>query len=234
VWSPDGRFLVSPRPSGGIDWLAVDRHDPPQPLLASPALQIPWSFSGAGGRLAYYERGLRPGSPVTFDLWTVPVRRDGHALSAGRPEPFLVSDAFELYPSFSPDGRWIAYASLASGAYEIHVRAFPDAGRQWRISPDGGVAAAWSRDGRRLYYVSTDRRVMVVDWPGDPDAAGAPRAWSDHRLADTGVLPNFDLGPDGTIAALMPAAGSAPSQDARHVSLVVNALSEVQRLAPVR
>ena len=235
VWSPDGRFLVSPRPSGGIDWLPVGRADPPRPLQTSTALQIPWSFAAAGGRLAYYERGLRPGAPVTFDLWTVPVRRDGAALAAGTPEPFLVSDAFEVYPSFSPDGRWIAYASLASGAYEIYVRTFPDTGREWRISTDGGVAAGWSRDGRRIYYVSSDRRVMVADWhDGVQERVGPPRPWSDHRLADTGVSPSFDVGPDGAIVALMPSTSPGPSPDGRHVTFVVNALAEVGRLASGR
>jgi serine/threonine-protein kinase len=159
----------------------------------------------------------------------VPVRTDGGGLSAGTAEPFLVSDAFEVYPAFSPDGRWIAYSSLASGAYEIYVRAFPDTGRQWRMSTDGGVVAAWSRDGRRLLYVSSERRVMVVDWhDGASDVVAAARPWSQHRLADTGLTPGFDVGPDGSIAALVPAGGAEAAPPARHVTFVVNALADAR------
>jgi hypothetical protein len=61
-----------------------------------------------------------------------------------------------------------------------------------------------------------------------------PRPWSAHRLADTGVAPNFDVGGDGSIAVLMPSAPDASSQPAGHVTFIVNALSEIRRVAPAR
>ena len=92
---------------------------------------------GSGRRLAFYQLGTSGKGAVTFDLWTVPITVDADALKAGKPEPFVVSDAFEFFPAFSPDGRWIAHVSLEEGTYEIYVRQYPDGGRKWRVSDQG-------------------------------------------------------------------------------------------------
>jgi WD40-like Beta Propeller Repeat len=88
--------------------------------LAIPdTVLLPWSFDGSGRRLTFCQRGTSGDGGVTFDLWTVPVIVDADELEAGKPEPFVVSDAFEFFPVFSPDGRWIAHVSLEEGTYEI-------------------------------------------------------------------------------------------------------------------
>ena len=178
VWSADGRFLVCPRPGGGLNYLPVEGSSGPQLLMQSTGLEIPWSFHPNGHRLAWYQRGLQRGAPVTFDLWTAPIELEGVTMRAGKPEPYVVSDGFELFPAFSPDGKWIAFTSLQSGAYEIEVRAFPDSGRQWRISTGGGIVATWSRDTRQLYYQAVDGHIMAVDWSitGNEFRAGVPVA----------------------------------------------------------
>ena len=89
----------------------------------------------------------------------------------------------------------MAYTSLESGAYEIYVREVAGEGRQVRVSDSGGIAAVWSRDGRRLFYQSMDQRLMVVDFreidtrlqPSDP------RAFGEIALADNGIAPSFDV-----------------------------------------
>gem|GEM_PF-4911105 len=53
---------------------------------------------------------------------------DSVGLRAGKPEVFLQTQAYERTPSFSPDGRWLAYASDESGTFQVYVRAFPDKG----------------------------------------------------------------------------------------------------------
>jgi Tol biopolymer transport system component len=83
-------------------------------------------------------------------------------MKAGKPEVFLQTPASELYPAFSPDGRWIAYRSNESGADEVYVRAFPDKGGKWLISNSGGVLAVWSRNRRELFYRTPDQHIMVV------------------------------------------------------------------------
>ena len=230
VWTPDGRFLAVSGPSG-MRWLSSDGGGSPQLLSASADAQIPWSFDPRATRLAFYQRGLSSNGSGSFDLWTVPVKIDASSIRAGKPEPFLVSDAFELYPAFSPDGRWISYTSLESGTYEVYVRAFPDSGRRWQISNHGGNIARWSPDGRRLFYRTNDHRIMVANFTARAGTfqAGEPAVWSDSLLADTGVVPNFDISVDGRIAALLPVPQAGEKQDERHVTFVMNFLDEVRR-----
>jgi Tol biopolymer transport system component len=229
---PDGRFLLGAGSSGEIRWMRTDGSEAAGTLLAIPdAVLLPWSVDGRGRRLAFYQRGTSGEGAVTFDLWTVPITIDGEGITAGTPEPFVVSDAFEFFPALSPDGRWMAHVSLEEDAYQIYVRQYPDGRRKWRVSDQGGTAAAWSPDGRRLFYQSLDHRIMAVDlrvvdggFQADP-----PKPWSDAQLADTGIGPAFAVAPDGRILALVPPAGSLPQQSASNVTLVLNFFSEVNR-----
>lgn len=234
VWTPDGRFVAVSGPAGGMSWLSAEGGGPVRKLVASTDQQIPWSFHPSGSRLAFYQRSLNAGGSTTFNLWTVPIRMDGNAIAAGKPEPFLVSNAFEVYPEFSPDGRWLAYTSLETGAYEIYVRAFPDSGRKWQVSNGGGVMAHWAKDGQRLFYRTNDQRLMVANYTtsGAAFQPQAPRLWFDARLAETGVLPNFDVGRDGRIAALF-SPNQVGQQDDHHVTFVMDFLAEVRRRAPL-
>jgi serine/threonine-protein kinase len=229
---PDGRFLVGVGSSGEIRWMRTDGSEAAGTLLANPdSALLPWSFDGTGRRLAFYQRGASDEGSVTFDLWTVPIAVDGDVLTAGRPEPFVVSDAFEIYPAFSPDGRWIAHVSMEEDAYQIYVRQYPDSSRKWRVSDQGGMFAAWSPDGRRLFYQSLDHRVMSVDFRvvDGEFQADPPRPWPDAQLADTGMAPGFEVAPDGRLVALMTPPGSLAPQRPSNVTLVLNFLSEVKK-----
>ena len=101
---------------------------------------MPWSFTPDGKRLAYFE------SARHAQIWTVPLADQGGQLKAGTPEPFLKSTFTDLDPSFSPDGRWLAYQSNESGTNEVYVRAFPPPssgqGGRWQISNNGGTISA--------------------------------------------------------------------------------------------
>jgi hypothetical protein len=93
----------------------------------------------------------------------------------------------EIEGQFSPDGRWLAYASNESGRYEIYVRPFPDAGGKWQVSTGGGTQPHWRPDGKELFYVAPNNRLMAVPLRMAPDAraveAGAPVALFPTRLA---------------------------------------------------
>ena len=78
------------------------------------------------------------------------------------PVLFLRTDANELWGQFSPDGRWIAYQSNETGRYEIYVRPFPARGGSRLISSSGGVYPRWSRDGKELYFIAPDAKMMAV------------------------------------------------------------------------
>jgi len=200
-------------------------------LLERQGGQYPWSFSPDGKRLAFADFGRGPG--VQGDIWTVPVDDDGEKLKAGTPEVFLQTPANELYPAFSPDGRWIAYRSNESGTDEVYVRAFPDKGGKWLVSNGGGVMAVWSRNGRELFYRTLDQRIMVVRYTGNGDVflADKPQVWTENRLADVPLSGrNLDTTPDATrLLALMPVDASGDQRAQSHVVFLGNVADEIGR-----
>jgi len=230
VWSPDGRFLVF-HGLGGLSWTRADGAGQPQPLTRSKAVQLPFSFTPESARLAYAEQ--TPGAGT--EIRTVALENRAGQLHAGEPQVFLKTAVGMTFPSFSPDGRWLAFANAEGGRYEVYVRAFPDNGTQVQISNAGGISPVWSRYGRELFYRTEDQRIMVATYAvkGNTLVADKPRVWFPRPLANTGLGMNFDLAPDARrILALMPARSAEPRENQSHVTLVINALEEVRtRLA---
>jgi hypothetical protein len=121
-----------------------------------------------------------------------------------------------LWPAFG-----YAFVGGAGAAAEQYSRA-PDNGGKWQVSTGGGVFPVWTENGRELFFETLDNRIMVADCAvkGDSFVSGKPRAWSETRLANLGVV-NFDLAPDGKrIAAIVPAKGAwrAAGAEPRHLS----------------
>ncbi len=226
VWTPDGRFLVF-QSAGGTFWARADGAGKPQPFTVSKTPQYPASFTADGTRLALYDSNPGRGAVIR----TVPVSGPGQP-QAGKPELFLQTLSDIPHPAFSPDGHWLAYASVDSGTYEVYVRAFPDKGTQRQISNNGGNMPIWSRNGRELFYRTDEQRIMVVNYTvkGDSFMADKPRMWCARQLANTGLTPNLDLSPDGKrFVVVMPAEGPEPRETQSHVTVVVNFLDEVRR-----
>jgi Tol biopolymer transport system component len=103
------------------------------------------------------------------DLWVLPA--DGR-----KPLPFAQTRFIEQDGRFSPDGRWVAYMSDQSGAMEVYVRAFsPDfsggsasTGGSVLVSRGGGAAPRWRGDGRELFYLAPDGKMMAVEVTAGP------------------------------------------------------------------
>jgi serine/threonine-protein kinase len=232
LWSPDGRHIVY---GGfeGLSWTRANGAVKPQLLIRTKHVAAPYSFTPDGKRLAYME--LDP--ETSYDVWTVPVENDGTGLRAGKPEVFLQTPAAELYPSFSPDGKWLAYTSDESGSYHVYVRAFPDTGEKVQVSSDGGYPM-WSRSKRELFFESSDNRIMVADYTvqGDKFVPAKPRLWSEKALANTlNIRRNVDLAPDGRhVVALMPTEGLETQPSQHHVVFLENFFDELRRRAPVK
>src|SRR6202165_668547 len=181
VWTPDGKhiaFLSHPHGGNSIRWIRADGAGEAQLLLESKGELRPYSFSPDGQRLAFAEVGMDTG----FDLWTLPLdASDPEHPKPGKPELFLRTRFNEQDPAFSPDSRWIAYASNESGRYEVYVRPFQGGGSgKWQVSTDGGRSPIWSRNGRELFYESLDNRIMVAAYTAKADsfARDKPRPWS--------------------------------------------------------
>src|SRR5207245_926776 len=60
------------------------------------------------------------------------------------------------------DGKWIAYTSDESGRNEVYVQSFPAGGAKWPVTSNGGDWVRWRNDGKELFYVAPDRKVMSV------------------------------------------------------------------------
>jgi len=226
TWWPDGSALLF----GGVGGLASiqAKSGAPTESLTRGAITVPGAFSPDGQRLVYAE--MAPGT--AFDLWTAPITRNGAGAVVGTPVPFLRTRAMETGPVFSSDGRWIAYASNESGVPEVYVRRFPDNGSVVKVSSGGGTFPRWSPNGREIVYRTSDRRIMVASFRVDGDAfvRGELQPWASQVLADTGVLTNFDVAPDGErIAALITATQPENQQTANHVTVMLNFNDEVRR-----
>jgi serine/threonine protein kinase len=85
-----------------------------------------------------------------------------------RVTPWLATRFNELGAQFSPDGRWILYQSDESGQWEVYVRRFADPEEKYLISTGGGSMTSWRNDGREIFYISPDRKMMVVPVKLDP------------------------------------------------------------------
>lgn len=198
----------------------------PQPLTPNKGVTVPGSFTPDGKRLAYSAQ--LPGDEA--EIRTLPVESSSGQLRAGEPQVFLKTSAVLTFPSFSPDGRWLAYADAEGGSYQVYVRAFPDNGTKVQISSSGGMVPLWSR--HALFYRTEDQRIMVANYTVKNGSfiAEKPRVWSGMQLANMGVSGNLDIAPDGKrFVAVMPVESPEPRENQSHVMLALNFFDEVRR-----
>ncbi len=118
-------------------------------------------------------------------------------VSTGARRLILATPFEENRPAVSPNGRWLAYASNASGRPEVYVRAFPNGTWQIRLSLDGGTDPVWRADGQELFYYQPDGVIVAV--PITPGAADRPAAGVPTRLFGIDPLRyrSFDAASDG-------------------------------------
>jgi len=157
VWSPDGsRVVFSSLRKGSFD-LYIKSYAgsaDEEPLLQTEHHQCTQGWSSDGRYVAYQNRGV-PGTGL--DIWVLALSGDS------KPIPFLRTEFSEFDPQFSPDGRWIAYVSDESERDEVYVAPFPGPGRKWQISTAGGTRPRWRQDGREIYYLAEDNRIIAVE-----------------------------------------------------------------------
>jgi hypothetical protein len=222
TFAPDGRVVFTSALNGAVGdlyWMSADGSGSPEPLLVkSPTVKHPNEVSPDGRFLIYDDHTAQ-----RQDLWILPL--DPPPGGAERkPIPFLVSAADETFGQFSPDGKWVAYSSDESGTREVYVQGFaPDrvpaaGGAKSRISAAGGDKPRWSYDGKELYYIASDRKMMAVPVkigntfePG----IGVP-------LFETNVISftPYDVTRDGRF--LLNTLGAAPDPSASPVTMVLN------------
>jgi serine/threonine protein kinase len=149
IWSPDGSRMVFASNRGVTFKLYVKdtngaREEEEIPQDGPDRFPTDWSRNG---KYVLYERGP--------DLWYV-------SLPEETPTLFLKASSTLRSGRFSPDGRWVAYASTETGRWETYVTSFPEAHGKWQISTGGGDQPKWRADGRELFYLSGDGKMMAV------------------------------------------------------------------------
>jgi Tol biopolymer transport system component len=207
IWSPDGsRIVFASNREGALDLYMKPASGAgnEELLLKTDASKRPTDWSRDGQFILYENLGGKTG----WDLWVLPLSGDR------KPFPFVQTEAAELEGRFSPDGHWIAYVSNeSSGTNQVYVQGFSASGGKWQISKDGGRRPRWSRDGKELFYISADGKLMSVPVKSDSSTfePGAPKALFDMRDAR---LQYFDVAGDGQrflINNLVEEAASSPA-----------------------
>ena len=141
-----------------------------------------------------------------------------------KPFPFLQTQFNETQAQFSPDGRWVAYVSDESGQPEVYVQSFAGSPERRRISTNGGARPRWRRDGRELFYLSPENKLMVVAVAdGTTFQAGEPKPL--FRI-NSGVWLDYDVTADGQRFLSNNAAASANSSP---ITVVLNWTADLKR-----
>jgi len=151
VWAPDGRELLFASTRDGTARVyrkALEGDAPPSPLAEVSGAAYPECWSAKANAIVYAQ-----GQAIGI------LSPDGGA----EPETIMKKDFQIDEPHISPDGRWLAFISQESGQWEVHVEPFREEGERVRVSTEGGGQPKWRGDGRELFYVSPDGRLMAVD-----------------------------------------------------------------------
>jgi Tol biopolymer transport system component len=207
VWSPDGLRIVY-RTAQGILSIAADGSGQPESMLSKRegAVVFPTSWSSDRKTIAATAEAEAARGARNRDIWIV--------RAGDKPVPLLASPADERAGTFSPDGRWLAYASSASGREEVYVRAVDGSGATIPVSRDGGTLPIWSAAGDAIFFQASGPRLMRVSFTDKPPDVGSATLAASLPPTTGGV----EVAADGRFLVLYQKQETA-ARDALHVLL---------------
>jgi Tol biopolymer transport system component len=236
IWTPDGQriaFQSTREGDGGIFWQRADGSGTAERLTKATAdgadAHVPQAWSPKGDVLLFTDMGPRS----TLQMLTMADRKiapwGGIHAGAGRP----------VIASFSPDGRWVAYAVAEEGSPRVDVQPFPATGAKYQIALTAGNPV-WSRDGRELFYASTVTQtprlssVKVTTTPGF--SITNPTSFELKRLSgDLFGMSDYDVLPDGRFvyrASMSDRPAQLPANPP--IQVVLNWFEELKQRAPTK
>ena len=217
TWSPDGERIgfVSARKPRLEMYQKSSSGAGQEELIAMAEEGMQHTHWSPDGRYLAYDG---PGEKTAYDIWVIPM---SPGAGARKPEPVLKTEFNETQPQFSPDGTWLAYISDETGRYEVYIQGFPEKRGKWKISTDGGAQPRWRRDGKELYYLAADARLMAVEMKiaGRAPEAGFPKPLFDAPQRGNDTTSHFDVTSDGQRYLIRAPSGESRSSP---VTVVVN------------
>jgi serine/threonine-protein kinase len=224
IWSPDGRHVTfdwTEFEAPNLFWRLADGSQPAERLTTRDDVEVPSTWSADGQALIF----------TTGDA--LEVLKMGERVS----EPLIDEDAV-LHAELSPDGRWLAYAAVDTGRFEVYVQPYPGAGGRVQVSTRGGWSPVWSNNGRELLYIefrqdqNSEPHMMRVDFATEPILEpGRPEAVMEWVYGDSRPVRNYDVSPDGQRFLVSVAEEQVP-QPRGHLRLIVNWTEELKRRVP--
>ena len=242
IWTRDGQRIIysSNRDGGGaIYWQRADGNGPAERLTEpKQRIVVASSLSQDGKTLAFNDNGGDP------DIWML------HLDGDRKPQPLIeAKGSVQWRGSFSPDGRWIAYASDESKRQQIYVQPFPPTGAKWQITTNGGDSPLWSPDGKKLFYLEAQTGIYAQPGPAGSlyrlisvdvvtqagFAFSNPTPLVEGMLMTDGPRP-YDITPDGKQFVAVFPASDATSGEPSHpeIRVTLNWFTELQRRVPVK
>ena len=221
LWSPDGSEIIFASDRTGVWDLyrkSVNGAKPEEPIGATPGDEFPYQWSNDGRYVVSHV----PNPQTNWDIWVTPVAEPSKA------RPFLQTPFNEVQGALSPDGQWMAYASDETGIFEVYVQSFPVARKKWQVSVRGGSEPKWRSDGRELFYIAPQHKLMSVEIRQDSTfQAGVPRELFRMAIPDlaSSFPSNYEVVGQGQrflVNTLVPNALSSP------ISVVLNWTAELK------
>jgi Tol biopolymer transport system component len=223
VWSPDGRKVAFPLyGTGERNGLAIkdlESAGEPDVVLEDAQTSFPHDWSSDGATILLHRRA---GERFELAALTLRDRTTTPLLSTRQP----IEGA-----RLSPDGRWLAYASVDSGRRDVYVTDLPAARVKKQFSTDGGFAPVWAHDGSELFYLSGGRMMAATVRRGTANDFDRPVALFDG-LDVAGNQTPFSVTADGRFLMVEAAPGGVTHIG--QLTLVLNWVTELDRLVPTR
>jgi serine/threonine protein kinase len=219
VWSPDGAWVVftSQRRGPGDLYKKSASGASNEELLYGSTLSKAATDWSSEGKFVLFNVAGDP--KLKTDIWILPMTGEK------KPTPFLQTEYNELNARFSPDMKWVAYQSDASGKNEIYVRPFPGPGAQWQVSASGGISPTWNRNGKEIFFLNGGKIMSAeVNGSGSTFEIGKVKLYFDPQTI--GGIFVYDVSDDGQKILLGITKGQRLSEP---LTLVLNWQAEARK-----